>query len=1335
MRNSTRLFFVALLLASSGLSGGQEGAAPPGAELRPGLLAVYRSLQPAPDDLPLIRIDSKPSATWGDSSPHARIAPGPFEAVWTGVFLQPELDTLRFGAYVGGSVTLSVGAIPVLEGRGETETSWVDGKAPLAWKPGAYRIQVTYRSLPGVPARLQLWWEGKSFSREPLPPWRLKHVATEVPEGARKEEQVAAGRTAVGRWGCAQCHRSALPAVRDPIPGPSLADGQRLSHAWLLRWLEDPKKVRAGAKMAALFAPDRKGFVERWVVSRVLNPTVEGSSPKSEPGDPRNGTARFLLLGCAACHAAPDLEPEAADPARPPFEGLLDRWTLPTLAAFLQNPSHRYPEGRMPRLPVDPKSARDIAAYLLGAPSPAPPPAADPAPSAQELDELTRRLGAADAAAAGRALLLEKNCRACHPGLGEAKPPDVPLRRIEAGCLSEQTLPRFTLPPETRRSMISYLEVAAREKYPSPFDARQDLLARRGCVRCHQRDGDTAAPIEGIGGRLGTEVRQHRLPFQRTPRLTHALTKYRRSYLVSAVRNGVTGVRPEWYSYKMPAYGAEAEEIVRALAEGDGDPALQEEPAQAPVADPVAYVEGPVLVGFEGYSCITCHLWKQENFTNPDPAAVGPELTTVAGRIRRDWFDRWLEDPARAHPGTPMPSVFRKGQPAAIKSAVYGDDPAKQKEAMWDYLSRGKEAASPKAPAPIAVEPPAADGPPLVAQIPVTAGGRTVTDALCILFGSHDLVIYDLAGASLDQAYVGAQILRKPRPRGYAVAGTEAAGFDQRPSFTLLVQGKRETLNSTRFRDYERLADGVRFRTRLGFPSGSVELVETLRLSQGRELVRELRATGGTLELKTQGRVVSLASEATVRYPLPPARTAPRTEPSLSAGAGKIEGSLERPGYRAIAYPRPTTANGDDRVMPYALAVDPRDGRVFIASEKMGEVLALRDPHDNGTDARFENFSGGLFQQPYGIVHDGEGLTVLHRGALTRMRDTNGDGVADAYARISGGSDWMADSRAFGLLRDRAGAYWFNVADNKKAWPGSATALRLTPGDPPTYEEPAFGIRQAYGWCLRADGQIFFTDNQGEWVATNKLCVVTPGRFYGYRNAEKKQHFDRPPGKAAVQIPYGWAKSVNGLDIDQSGGKFGPFAGQFFMAEMMYGGGLIRAQVETVNGELQGACFPFWGKGLLGPLVVAFDPKGRLFVGGMSEGECGSQPDRGALFRIDFTGETPFEIHSIHARPSGFRLVFTRPADPGSARSAAGFSVEHFRYEYTGAYGSPELDRTQAAIRTVRWSDDGRSVDLETDPLIKDRVYILQAPGVRSPKGEALCHPLGAYTLNEIPNQ
>jgi mono/diheme cytochrome c family protein len=1338
----------------TGTAGAQEAAAPAetaplGAELRPGLVAVYRALGAAPDAPPLVRVDPKPSGTWGASSPHPRLAPGPFEVTWTGIFLQPESDALRFGAFVGGEAEVTLGGLTVLEGRGED--SWVEGTSPKAWKPGAYRIKVRFRSLPPVPARLQLWWEGKTFSREPLPPWRFKHAADEKPEAARKEEEVAKGRAALGAWGCARCHRSALRAVTDPPPGPLLEPGSRIDRAWLLRWLEDPGKVHGGARMPAVFAPDRAGFVERWIVARFLAPE-DPAPPKIEDAEVRNGKAQFLLLGCAACHVAPGLEPEGTppEPGRTAFAGLRERWTPPALAAFLQDPSSRYPDGRMPRIPIDARAARDVAAYLLGtAARPAVAPPGEP-PAPLEIDAVARRLGAGDAAGAARALLKEKRCFACHPGSEPADLPDVPLRTLRAGCLEAAKGPRFSLDPETRRAMTSALEAAARETHPSPFQARQELLGRRGCARCHARDSDLAAPIEGIGGRLGTEVRQHRLPFQRTPRLTHALSKYRRAYLVAAVRDGVSGVRPDWYSYKMPVFGPEAEEIVRALAEADGDPALDPEPPPAPVADPVAYVEGPVLVGFEGYSCITCHIWKRESLTSPDPSAVGPELTTVSGRIRRDWFDRWLEDPARAHPGTPMPSVFRRGQPATIKSAVYGDDPAKQKEAIWDYLSKGKEAVSPRSPPPIAVDPPAPEGPPLVAPIPVSLGGRVLNDSLCILFGSHDLVVYDLGAGVLDNVWVGAQLLRKPRPRGYATSGTAAfPDVDARPAFHLVTAAGREPPRSYRFRGYERLADGVRMRLRVQFASGAVEVVETVRLPRGgsRVLLREIHAAGvpagGSLELKSRLgsaiRAFPLAPDASLRYELPPARPPPGTAPAAAAGAGriadawKVEGSLERPGYRAIAYPRPTTPTGEDRVMPYSLAVDPRGGRLYLASEKMGEVLALRDPHDDGRDARFENFAGGLFQQAYGLVHDGEGLTVLHRGALTRLRDTDGDGAADVFERLAGGSDWMADSRAFGLLRDRSGAYWFNVADNKKPWPGSATALRLRPGDPATYDEPAFGIRQAYGWCLRADGQIFFTDNQGEWVATNKLCLLVPGRFYGYRNAEKKHHFDRPAGKAAVLIPYGWAKSVNGLDVDQSGGKFGPFEGQFFMAEMMYGGGLIRAHVEEVNGELQGACFPFWGKGLLGPLVAAFDPKGRLFVGGMSEGECGSQPDRGALFRVDFTGETPFEIHSIRVRPSGFRLVFTRPIDPASARAAAAFAVEHYRYEYTGAYGSPELDRTPVTVRGVRVSDDARGVDLETDPLVKDRVYLLQAGGVRSPKGEALVHPTGAYTLHEIP--
>jgi hypothetical protein len=144
------------------------------------------------------------------------------------------------------------------------------------------------------------------------------------------------------------------------------------------------------------------------------------------------------------------------------------------------------------------------------------------------------------------------------------------------------------------------------------------------------------------------------------------------------------------------------------------------------------------------------------------------------------------------------------------------------------------------------------------------------------------------------------------------------------------------------------------------------------------------------------------------------------------------------------------------------------------------------------------------------------------------------------------------------------------------------------------------------------------------------------------------------------------------------------------------------------------------------------DPRGKLYVGGITEPGWMAQPDRGALYRIDFTGEVPFEMLSIHARPRGFRVEFTKPID--RAIDAKAFQIESYRYEYTGAYGSPELDRAAVRIEKVEVAAHGKSVEITTAPVVKDRVYLLTA-NVRSASGEKLVHPTGAYTLNENPGK
>src|SRR5207302_3888992 len=108
---------------------------------------------------------------------------------------------------------------------------------------------------------------------------------------------------------------------------------------------------------------------------------------------------------------------------------------------------------------------------------------------------------------------------------------------------------------------------------------------------------------------------------------------------------------------------------VRALAEADGELPAAADPPERVVDDPtVGTLAGPLLVGSQGYGCISCHVWNGKQLVTSDPGAIGPDLTRVAGRIRRDWFDRYLEDPQRSHPGTPMPAVFERGKPALLKS-------------------------------------------------------------------------------------------------------------------------------------------------------------------------------------------------------------------------------------------------------------------------------------------------------------------------------------------------------------------------------------------------------------------------------------------------------------------------------------------------------------------------------------------------------------------------------------------------------------------------------------------------------------------------------------------
>jgi glucose/arabinose dehydrogenase/cytochrome c551/c552 len=1305
-------------------------------ELRPGLLADY--------DSGLFRIESKPAGTWGIAGPPPQVGATSLHITWTGVLELRDPGPLRLGGHVAGNVKVELNDETVLEAQSATGEAleWSDWcEHPV----GEYRLRVEYRSFAESPARLQLWWEGKTFAPEPLPATHLKHVPQELPVALREYEAAERGRTLAGKLGCARCHAAAMPGIAAPPPGPSLADvGSRLRRGWLFDWLGDPAKVRPGARMPNLFTADRVGAVERALIVEHLfkSPPQPVDDP---PRDHRKGREAFLGLGCTACHVPPDDKDAAPDPDRFSLHGLNDRFNRKTLAAFLLDPDQRYPDGRMPRFPLDANTASNLATFLLMWSKPASEDRAISVTDA-EADVILRRLGAKNRAEAATTLLRERGCIRCHAGLSDQPAVTaVEIRQPQAGCVGEHTLPRFGLGKEDREYLKHFVAGASTEK-PSPFWQRQELLIRSGCFRCHARDNERTAPLEAISRNLWS-AHLARMPFQRTPALDRPLGKYTRAHLKQTLREGVSGVRPSWYSFRMPSFGNRADELVRALAEADGDDPNAADPPPSKAADPTLASLGPVLVGAQGYSCTTCHVWNGKPPDGIEPGTVGPELTSVTKRIRRDWFDRWLEGPLRIHPGTPMPAVFRHGEPAPNNSILEGKAD-QQKDAIWAYLSLGKDAPAPTPVPPISVPLPESGGP-LVAQIPIVALDNRYIESLSVLYPTHDLLLYDLGALTLRNVYTGAEILRHATNwRSFSFAGTPiGTDFSTQPAFVL--DGEKPTAHE--LLGFDRLPHGVKVRSRLRFGATAIELDETATIPKSERRLEQSFTVRGvpagkTLELHTLGnrslRFSDSATTQAAKLDLPAAQAPPPAKPlpnPVHATDDGPPGSLEQPGYRAIMYPRPKTATGEDRLMPGAMAAHPRDGRVFVASMKLGELFVLNDPHDNGKDARFDNLTDGLFQEAYGLLAEEDALYVLHRRNLTRValpkvgQATRLDRAALIPHAIANAYDW-----GYGPVRDRAGNFVLTLApyaNQKMAGSGNAVRLKPTPEGGVTFEEIAFGFRNPFGWCTGPDGEIFFTDNQGDWVATNKLCHIVEGRYYGWPNPQQRHHHKKPVAKPALWVPYSWAKSLNGVTYDNTGGKFGPFAGQFFIAELMHGGAIIRGQLEKVNGEYQGACFPFWGRGLIGPLVLTFDPRGRLFVGGITQPGWMGQPDRGALFRIDYTGQVPFEIQSIHVRPRGFRLRFTAPVDAATAANAASYALEQYRYEYTGAYGSPELDRTKVAVERVEAAADGLSADLTTAPLVKDRVYMITAKGVKSAKGETLVHPTAAYTLNEIPRE
>ena len=537
----------------------------------------------------------------------------------------------------------------VVQGNADT-TIAVDGR-PIAGEPidldlGDHPIKIEFTRKPGA-ARLQLMWSADDFAQEPVPSSVLFHPSASTE--AAQQSKVEAGQLLVEELNCVACHRS-LSTALSPRSAPELSTvGTRLHAAWIDKWLQDPRAFRPTASMPhpPLKADERRDIAA--YLATLKNPATKVKEPQHSVTRIETGKTLFETVGCTACHGGKKGNS---------LDGLGSKWLPGQLADFLLNPQSVDHSGRMPSMLLQTEEALSLAEYLVQSRNAAF--EAKPAPGDVKH---------------GEQLLQSQGCLNCHTAnssqgqpLATTAPEAVSLEKLtvlDRGCLAEQPSGRamdYGLTPP-QRDLIGAFIASVRE-HPmataAPVYAFYHKTKALGCINCHELDASVPADatervpqLTNVGGRLRVEW------------IGEVLTQKRR-------------VRP-WLRRRMPEFGPNIVGDVPGLAIAASG-AGQVEPLPIPTRDEITAGQKLLGTGAGGFGCITCH-----GFAGAKPNVIddtrGPDITTVASRLRPDHFRRWVLDPKRVSPSTPMPSFF-DGVPVAEAAA--------RVETMFRYVAAGE---------------------------------------------------------------------------------------------------------------------------------------------------------------------------------------------------------------------------------------------------------------------------------------------------------------------------------------------------------------------------------------------------------------------------------------------------------------------------------------------------------------------------------------------------------------------------------------------------------------------------------------------------------------------
>ena len=190
------------------------------------------------------------------------------------------------------------------------------------------------------------------------------------------------------------------------------------------------------------------------------------------------------------------------------------------------------------------------------------------------------------------------------------------------------------------------------------------------------------------------------------------------------------------------------------------------------------------------------------------------------------------------------------------------------------------------------------------------------------------------------------------------------------------------------------------------------------------------------------------------------------------------------------------------------------DGTLMVCTRR-GEVWSYHNQN-------WKRFATGL-DEPLGLcVISSNQIVVAQRPELTRLTDTDGDGVADKYETLTTAWNYTGQGYefTFGPVRDHEGnlfgalACWYFPSKYYERPPYIGWELEPPPGYTPNTNAAwrswcfkltpkgefipwASGFRSPNGLVIDPSGNLLIMDNQGEYIGSDQLYHATQAILSG----------------------------------------------------------------------------------------------------------------------------------------------------------------------------------------------------------------------------------------------